>query len=356
MAAPGRQALAQSQAEYRAEVQRLVPIWRSVSAEYRHEDSMRVRALPQDTMRVGVVSVLVDSSLQTLARASATEASAALRRRFGASAMLVGSHLFTLTHPRRRDLDSSIVLLGEIDTTGRVVATTGMRGTDQLVGTSMAQRGSQVLTARLGPQFRHWLNGPLPVDTAILADWVGARIDVVTSPYQAAGECYRGDVAACKKALGVGDETDPMRSWFTASERRDLVERDGWALRRGQETEYTQCVTHQIDSACVLLAEQIPIRQIQAPLGAAVRQNLTELAMQMGGPEAYDRMVAAADTREAQLTAAAGVSIDSLVAVWRQHVVNTEAEQTTRTPGLALMSLVWVATCGGLALGSSRWR
>jgi hypothetical protein len=78
--------------------------------------------------------------------------------------------------------------------------------------------------------------------------------------------------------------------------------------------------------------------------------------MEMGGPNAYARMASTGDTREAQLTAAAGVSIDSLVAVWRQHVVNTEAEQTTMTPGLALMSLVWVATCGGLALGSSRWR
>lgn len=355
-AASARHALAQSQAEYRAEVQRLVPIWRSVSAEYRHEDSLRVRALPQDTMHVGVLSVLVDSSLESLAHSAGTEASAALRRRFGVSADLIGTHLLTLTYPAKRQPDSATVVIGEIDSLGRAAGSTGIRGTTTLVSESMVSRGSQTLTDRLAPRFRRWLNGPLPVDTAMRDDWVGVRIDAVTSPYQASGACYSGSVVACERALGVVDEDHPVRSWFSPEERRDVVRHDGYALSRGQEDEYRACVTHDIAAACDTLADQIPIQGIQAPLGSAARQSLVRLAMDMGGPNAYARMASAPDTREAQLSAAAGVSIDSLVSVWRRHVIQTEAQQTTMTPGLALMSLVWVTTCGGLALGSSRWR
>jgi hypothetical protein len=220
----------------------------------------------------------------------------------------------------------------------------------------MAVRAAQLLTDRLGRNFRRWLNGPLPVDTAQRDDWVGVRIDLVTSQYQASGACYRGSIVACEKALGVVDEADPARSWFTDEERRDLVWHDGAALRRGQEAEYTACVMNRAAAACDSLAEQIPIQGIQAPLGSAARLNLVRLAMEMGGADAYARMASVADTRETQLSAAAGVPIDSLVRAWRAHVVGAEVEQTTMTPGLALMSLVWVATCGGLALGSSRWR
>jgi hypothetical protein len=154
----------------------------------------------------------------------------------------------------------------------------------------------------------------------------------------------------------VAGEQDPARLWYTATKRRELVERDGYELRRGHEDSFDQCVVHGNDAACLELAQLIPLEGVAPPLSADARQNLVRLAMSMGGPQAYARMLGAANTRSAQLAAASGVSIDSLVSRWRAQVVMTEADHTTMTPGVALMSLVWVTTCGGLALGSSRWR
>lgn len=352
-AAPAR---AQSQADYRAEVQRLAPIWRSVTAAGRREDSLRVRALPNDTMHIAALSVLVGPGFAALARAAAESASAGLRARFGASTEALRTHLFTLTRQPDSPVDSSTVNVGEVDTLGRVSTNFRTPATVPAVSESWMRRGALVLTSDLGPSIERWLNGPIPVDTATRDDWVGVRIDVVTSSFQASRDCYGGNLTSCERALGVVDERSPARSWYTPEERRDLVRKDGYALRRGQEDEFARCVAHDAADACTALAAQIPEDEVQAPLGTASRQSLIDLAMQLGGPGAYARMLAAPDDRGGKLTAAAAIPLDSLVARWRDKVVLTEAPQTTMTPGLALMSLVWVTTCGALALGSSRWR
>lgn len=356
LAVPAGCLLAQSQAEYRARVEALAPIWRRVSAEFRHEDSLRVQALPKDTLRVGVFTILASPSLRELGRTAAAEAEVALRGRFGESAEEVRTHRFTLTWPTDGRIDSTVVEIAEIDSLGRLAQSSGVAATSEAVRGSLAQRGSRILTDRFGQGFTQWLHGSIPTDTATHGDWVGVRIDLVTSAFQMSRECYAGNIRSCERALGVTDESEPAREWFSPAERRDMVQQDSYRLRRGQEDAFEQCVIHKVDAECLMLAAQIPIREVQVPLGPASRQSLVRLAMQIGGAQAYARMRRALGTRGGQLEAASGISIDSLVREWRAGAVMTEAQQTTMTPGLALMSLVWVSACGGLALGSSRWR
>jgi hypothetical protein len=228
--------------------------------------------------------------------------------------------------------------------------------TVEAVGRSLAMRGSQVLTDRLGSAFGRWLSNAIPVEPADADLWAGVRIDLVTSPFQASRECYDGDIPACERALGVSETADPFREWFNASERREILYRDRYQIRRARPGEFAQCLAHNDDSACLALGSLIPPNQLSAPLGPASRQSLARLAMTIGGPASFSQMQSASRDVDAQLRAASGLSTDSLVRRWRATVLTTEAPHTTMTPGLAFMSLFWVTTCGALALGSSRWR
>ena len=347
---------AQTQATYRARVQQLAPLWKSVTAEARRADSVRARQLPTDTVRVGALSIVADSGLQDLARTSGAQAMAALDHRFGRAVDDLRSHLLSLVWNRPLAPGNPIVELGEVDATGKPVGVNAFAPTVDAVAESWEARGSQVLTRQLGPTFGRWLGNAIPTDSQDIDQWVGVRIDLVTSPRMVARACYAGDIGACERALGLAGGADPMRNWFNASERRDLLYRVRFEVQHARPDAFDACFVHGSDSACLSLGTLIDPSHIPPPLGPPARQSLAGLAMTMGGPESFARMRAAPDSVVARLRAAAGVSTDSLVRRWRATVLAAEATHATMTPGLALMSLFWVATCGGLALGSSRWR
>lgn len=347
---------AQSQAEYRARVQRLVPVWRSITTEARRRDSIRARDLPTDTVRAGVLRTVTDSSLATLAQQSASRAMAAVTQRFGDDVGDLRSKLYTLAVAQPAVKTQPDVDFGEVDATGKPVYESRLPATVEAVAGSWAMRGSEVLTRRLGPAFGEWLDNAIPVDSPSTAIWVGVRIDLVTSPFRVSRRCYAGDHRACERALGIAADSNPIGDWFTASERQEIIYRDRYRLRRAKPQDFERCLAHNDDSACLALGALIPRRELTPPLGPASRQSLLGLAMTIGGRQSYARMVAAPHELSAQLDAASGLPTDSLVARWRTRVLTTKAANTTMPPGLAFMSLFWVATCGGLALGSSRWR
>lgn len=347
---------AQTQAEYRARVRDLVPIWKSVTAAARRADSLRARALPHDTVRVDALTILADTGLEDLADRSAAQAVAALRERFGTSIDDLKPYAFTLRRSKPAIPDHPMVDIGEVGSSGKMVRVNETEPTVEAVGRSLAIRGSEVLTDQLGSAFGRWLSNAIPVDPAGADLWAGVRIDLVTSSFQTSRECYDGDIHACERALGIADTSDPFRDWFNATERREIIYRDRYQIRRARPGEFGQCLAHNDDSACLALGALVPPNQFSPPLGPASRQSLARLAMTIGGPVSFSRMRSASRDVDAQLRAASGISTDSLVRRWRTAVLTTEAQHTTMTPGLAFISLFWVTTCGALALGSPRWR
>jgi hypothetical protein len=347
---------AQSQAEYRTRVQQLVPLWKSVTAEARRVDSLRARDLPTDTVRVGPLTILSDSGLGDLTRTSATRAVAALDARFGTGVDALRSRVFALVRRGPATPGKAIVGLGEIGATGTLVRVNELQASPELVAESWAARGSEALTRQLGGDFGHWLGNVLPVDSADADQWVGVRIDLVTSRFQVARACYVGDIDACERALGITGLADPIQNWFSPMERREFLYRIRYRLQHARPAEFDACFAHGSDSACLALGALVLPSEIPPALGPASRQNLARLAMTIGGTQSFARMLTAPSAVGARLQAASGISTDSLVRRWRAAVLTTEAPHTTMTAGLAVMSLFWVATCGALALGSSRWR
>ena len=346
----------QTQAEYRARVEQLVPLWKREVAAYQREDSLRKARLPRDTMRVDGLVLLADSALRNVARSAAALSAGALRRRFGSDLTPLRSEIYTVSRNTEWRIDTPMADVGYVDSTGRVAGGITMPATADAIAESWTGIASQRMTAEVGPNFGEWLSNAIPVDSAATDTWVGVRIDVVTSQFAVSRQCYAGSISACELALGIRGTNDPLRSWFNAAERRGVVLRDWDALHRTRPDLMTACVMRREDSACVEAGELISKQALQPPLGTASRQALARLALDLGGAAGFARLRAAPDSIGAQLAAAAGIPLDSLVARWRTAVVSTAAEHTTMTPGVAMMSICWVTACGALALRSSRWR
>ncbi len=350
-----RTARGQTQAEYRARVQALIPVWRETIALKHREDSIAARALPGDTLREGPLVVLADSALMPFARAVVVPAAARLERRFGSAANALRAHPYLLSSSSG-DSIAGVVNLADVDSTGVAHFRQGEVRNAATVTNVLARNGAEVLGGALGPQFRRWLGAVFPADSETSGMWTGVRIDLVTSSFAVAQACYAGADTACALALGVAGTDDPGTHWFDAAERRDRIRHLGFQLRSDNERQYDQCVNSNADSACTALIHLLAVDELQPPLGTFARQSLVTLALDVGGPDAFARMRSAPNDRRAQLEAAAGMPLDSLVAVWRSRALDARTSNPSMSWGMALASLVWVATCGALSLRSSPWR
>src|SRR5438132_518515 len=111
------------------------------------------------------------------------------------------------------------------------------------------------------------------------------------------------------------------------------------------------------DSACTELLRSLPAGVLPRPLTYDARAALVHVALRLGGREAYHRLVATPGTPIAdRLAAAAGVSVDSVVALWRSEILTARPAPVTVPPWGPWAALGWTAVFAVCALRSSRWR
>jgi hypothetical protein len=116
------------------------------------------------------------------------------------------------------------------------------------------------------------------------------------------------------------------------------------------------CVEGRSADACTALLRRLPARSLEPPLRNGPRA-LVEQALDLGGPDAYDRLMASPHRPLGErLAVAAGVPQDSLVARWRARVIVARPRAVTLTPRGAWAAFVWILVLGALALQSTRWR
>src|SRR5262249_36883043 len=85
------------------------------------------------------------------------------------------------------------------------------------------------------------------------------------------------------------------------------------------------------------------------------RGSLLTVALRLGGPDGYARLRAAAGQPiPAQLEAASGVPLDSILAEWHRAVVAARPTPVAASSASLMTAALWVCLCGGLALRSSR--
>jgi hypothetical protein len=220
--------------------------------------------------------------------------------------------------------------------------------------------GSLRIQAQADSALKHWLGGaPLAEQAVVLSPRTRAYEEIVLAPWRSVHRCYLGELAWCRVALGLTQDSNPVVNWYDAAERRAIVAElrhyhQVWRQHGATE----RCLIQQSDEACIALLRSLPpTLPLPQPLPYATRVTLVRRAMELGGPGAYSRLAGNSDRAlAARLAAAAGVSADSLLASWRRDIL-TAPPKTVRFAASAVWSAVgWVALVAFLGFRSTRWR
>jgi hypothetical protein len=338
----------QSMDAVRERVRRLTEALRVADAAANRADSLAraARIIKSEPVNAGALHVLAPTVAATSAQAGAEDAWAVLQRTFGSEANTLDTMVFVVQLPR------SAAVTAAPSHAWRFV---GENSAPDL-SNRLVFEASRLLSIRLG--LANWSGGIFVPERRPQRLLAATYVELVTAPSRATQRCYGGDLAGCRDALNLPPSPDVVRRWYGPAERRGIVRQ----IITGEETQvvpdlYQRCVVAGDDSACVLLLSRAPEIAIPRPLELPTRAAFVQLALELGGPQAFHRLVAA-DGRsvDVQLETAAGVPLDSLLSVWRMRVLAARPRPVTLEPKGAWLALMWGVVFGVLALRSTRWR
>jgi hypothetical protein len=175
-------------------------------------------------------------------------------------------------------------------------------------------------------------------------EWEDAAINLATSPSAVARSCHTGSIAACDAALGLTPSKDPLTDWYTPDGWRVLVgswhpPKDAFEVIKDRSL----CIEKRDDAACARAART---HSVPIPLAYSTRATLLATAFEIGGRQAYHRLINATGTPMDGLALAAGVSADSLVRVWRTRVLSATPRSSAPTIPEAALFAGWFALLG----------
>jgi hypothetical protein len=156
---------------------------------------------------------------------------------------------------------------------------------------------------------------PLSADS-----WEAAAIDLAVSNSSATRDCFAGAITRCESALGLTDVKDPLTEWYSPEDQRVLVARSiPHAPDSSEERALRErCFSGAAPDVCEMLARERPVPR---PLTTDSRRTVIALALELGGPKAYDRLTSAKGSALEILAAASGRGSDDLMAEWRKRVL-----------------------------------
>jgi hypothetical protein len=217
-------------------------------------------------------------------------------------------------------------------------------------------------------------------------DWSWVYRELAGAPNLAAKECFDGNLPWCWEALGVNDVQGGGLDWDSPAERRRLVESryeeylaqgrpilvysrfGGPPHREGERL--TQlgillrgCLVLDLDRACDLVLEGYHRPGLRTgkdyglPLSGAARGTLVGEALALGGPGSFTRLLSRPqDPLRDRLAYAAGVPAETLIARWREQVLESKPNAQAGLLLSPLSLLFWLVLLVALATRSTRWR
>lgn len=336
-------------AALRAHAESVAAEWRRARAIADLVDSLdRAHiAAATDTIRVGALTIITNPSPLPL-RAAAARAWPVIDSLYGSVAQSLAREPYLIvavdpdTAVARPPLRGGIVVPWDVG----VPALTAL-----LVATVPVAQPDRAL--------ERWLNGWVrPLDSGARPPAAVYR-ELVTAPSTAARRCLLGDLAGCRDALDVADSDEVVWRWYaTPPERRAAVGRavPEWATRQ-RERETVRACLGGADAACVAALRALPQVSVPRPLNSVARATLVDLALRLGGREAYRRLLASpAASVSSRLVAAAGSPMDSLVGRWRREIIASRPAPVELPPWGFGMALGWVGVFLWCGVRSSRWR
>ena len=338
---------AQDPAVLQRRLQRLETLRDAAGVAATRADSARRERL--DTVRSGGLTILVLPTEAPLVRRAAPIAWAKLDSLYGDAAfdLLERPMMFYVMTRPIRYRGASIAGYQNIMAPDS--------GAPEDAAQQIARAGAATILNRADSALSTWLGTLLlPVgDERVVLSRV--YIEMATAPSIAVRNCFAGDDAACRAALGLVEEGDRLLLWFSPAERLALVRRATEVQRLAVGRAADACLTEQSDQDCLTVLHSL--HWIDPPLLHDARQSLARLALDAGGRGAYRRLAGGRGQPLAErLAAAARISSDSLIRRWRSAVVAARPRAVPIGPAGAWMALSWAVVFGLLALRSTRWR
>ena len=322
--------------------------WRRANAVADAIDSLeRTRALAgRDTIRVGALTIVTNPSPLPLREAAG--------RAWSLIDSVYGDEARQLEHR-----PYAIVAVDPDTTVERPPRHSGIEiPWDQDVATLTALLVSNVPVAPADTALQGWLGGPLRPLVDADPQRAGVYVQLVTAPSQASRRCLSGDMGGCREALDLVEDGDALLRWYPSPrERHSVVLKSSAYFHRDTQLPALRACANGDDSACTLLLRSFPPGGLPRPLTYDARTTLVNVALQLGGREAYHRLVANADRSMAdRLALAGGVAVDSLLSLWRVRILAARPAPVSVPPFGIWIALGWTALFAACGLRSSRWR
>ena len=205
---------------------------------------------------------------------------------------------------------------------------------------------------------------------------LAARRQLAATRSASNAECLAGEVVACAVSLGLVLEgwspEEVVRAWYdqeTLGERFNGIR--GFSRRRALDpsvpNDAADFFTYMrggirvpadatAEDARILITAGTGLVYDAAPASAPTRLTLLLYAIDRGGEGAVDRWFALdrAMPLEPALESISGLSVEPLVAGWRERMTTGDRSENRRLPVRSALS--WVALLGILSMTSTRWR
>lgn len=235
------------------------------------------------------------------------------------------------------------------------------------------QAARTALTSRaatqLAPELRSWLSAKVPVERPTAVDWAGGWQELVLYPSLPARSCSAGDVRACRVALALASEADPVRNWYDPSLRRVLAQRwlrsfrgDDRSVEFSKRTDQTApvraCAEGDDDACLQFLQDRALGANMVEPGPKVLRALLVRFAFTLGADSSAKQRAAYAPgaTVEERLAQASGLPFDELLRQFAARLSAPRQVRSSRTPARLWAGSLWCLCVGALSLRSSRWR
>jgi len=333
------------------ELDSLIPLMRTLGdragkAEWRkRKQALDERQLPVDTFSVGPFRLIAFPDQREMAEEVFNAAWGELRPLVDGSEDLLEPWTFLFHYYWSREgmvLEGDTLLL-RVDMSKRFPRKHLQQKATETIG--------NVLMRGMPSELYAWSGGQPRVQPQRMP-WVAREL--VGTASVAIRRCYRGELEWCVEAMGLGETEGGWERWYTPEERRLYIQGQRRPYDGRDATLWEGCAVAGMEDACrVILQGRDPI----VPFRTEARASLLGHALWTGGPGAFHRLrVAEGRPLLEQLSAAAGVVPDSLLASWRRSVL---AARTSAWAGLVRSPIAlffWVILFGAFAARSTRWR
>ncbi len=178
---------------------------------------------------------------------------------------------------------------------------------------------ADIVTGKLAPAHPSRRLGAIPAARVTEAGWTEIAEWTASSPSSVARRCIGGDARECRRLLLPPGPVPTLDDWYEPADYPGIVKGHDWTKASPERKAIvTRCLAERDAGACSDAAHNMML-PYPVPLDA-VHSSLVALALEIGGPKAIDRMMTAPADDIQRVEAAAGVPLDSLLAVWQRRV------------------------------------